>query len=149
MYDGAIQAATTAALGVVALSSGAAAPIIAEMNPIVTSAPTVTPVCPEIPVETRARIKLSFARNSDSLAVDLIEGNGDWEKLEDEIVKVYNDISEDCYETHQRRMINCSYQFSEYNIESNDLIDTYWMPFVICNNSCPVEDPDGYLHQAW
>ena len=38
-------------------------------------------------------------------------------------------------------MINCSYEFSEYNIDNNDMIDTYWKPFVTCNSSCPIEDP--------
>ena len=88
-----------------------------------------------------ARIKISFNRDSDSLAADIIEGNGEWSELENQIIQAYNDVSEDCYETHQRRMLNCSYEFHEYNSGDNDMIDTYWKPFATCNSSCPIEDP--------
>jgi len=105
-----------------------------------TDIPIIIPTCPEIPFETIARVKLSFDRYSNSSAFDLMEGKGDWGQLGGKIIDAYNDISRDCFETHQRRMINCSYEFSEYNTDS-DTIDTYWAPFVTCNSSCPIEDP--------
>ena len=87
-----------------------------------------------------ARVKISFARDSDSLAADLIEGNGDWGLLGSHILETYNDVSGECYELYQRSMINCTHEFSEYNVDA-DVIDTYWTSFVACNSSCPMEDP--------
>jgi len=118
-------ALSTVALGTIAVSAGAATAF----------RPTAPPLCSE-PV-----IKISFDRESNSLAADIMEGKGgDWSQLGGQIVQVYNSISEDCYETHPRKMINCSHLYEEYNIEDN-VIDTFWAPYVMCNSSCPTEDP--------
>ena len=129
-------------MGIVAVSAGATTAILSERAPVLTLAPIFTPLCPEIPVDTMARIKLSFTRDSNSLAADIMGGNGNWRELGSQIVQAYNDASDDyCYETHQRRMLNCSFEFSEYNSEGDDMIYTYWKPWLTCNNSCPIEDP--------
>jgi hypothetical protein len=79
-----------------------------------------------------ARVKISFDR--DFVDLDAI-------KFGDKIKDAYNNIITDrCYETYQREMINCSYKFFEYNYDDN-MIDTYWKTFVMCNSSCPIEDP--------
>lgn len=131
--------ATTATAGVFAVASGATTGYLPDLIGFnVTSMPP--PICPEVPVSAMSRIKISFSRDSDSLAVDLIEGNGDWSQLGIQILENYNDISGGCYELYQRHMMNCSYDFSEYN-ENTDVIDTYWTSYVACNNSCPVDDP--------
>jgi len=131
--------ATTATAGVLAVASGATTGYLPEMVAFNATAVPV-PTCPEIPVSAMSRIKISFSRDSDSLAADLIEGNGDWSQLGSQILENYNDISGGCYELYQRSMINCSYDFSEYN-ENTDVIDTYWTSYVACNNSCPVDNP--------
>ena len=89
-----IQIATTAAMGIVAVSAGATTAILSERAPVLTLAPTFTPLCPEIPVDTMARIKLSFTRDSNSLAADIMGGNGNWRELGSQIVQAYNDASE-------------------------------------------------------
>ena len=53
------------------------------------------------------------------------------------IVDVYNDISEGCYELFQRRLLSSKIVFTEL---LSDSVDTYWASDVVCNNACPVED---------
>ena len=119
-------------MGAVAISTGS----------VVTTMPSVQmpPICPEVPINEMARVKISFPRDPESLAVSSMEGIEDWAKLGTEIVQAYNNVSAICYETYQRQMLNCSHQYSSYNNES-DLIDTYWESFVTCNSSCPTGDP--------
>lgn len=136
-----VVAATTAAIVIVAVSVGVTTAVSSERAPALTLAPTFTPLCPEIPVDTMARIKLSFTRDSNSLAADISGGISNWSELGSQIVQVYNDVSNNCHETYQRRMLNCSFEFYEYNSGGNDMIVTYWKPWLTCNNSCPIEDP--------
>ena len=96
--------------------------------------PTALPLC------SKPVIKISFGTDSNSLAAEIMEGNGNWSKLGSQIVEVYNNISADCYETHQRQMANCSHLGTEYNSEDN-VIETFWELYVTCNSSCPIEDP--------
>ena len=100
-----LQTASTAALGLVAVSSGATVGIIEYSR-----------TCPEFPVETMARVKISFEEGSESFPFDIMEGNGDWEELGKKITKVYNQISEGCSETYQRTLIDCSHEHFEFKI---------------------------------
>mmetsp|Transcript_5360 Transcript_5360/g.11271 ORF Transcript_5360/g.11271 Transcript_5360/m.11271 type:complete len:398 (+) Transcript_5360:1552-2745(+) len=127
----------TAAVGIVAVSTAAVVAVVPGPTPVIFSVPN----CRIAAVDTMASIKISFARDSSSLALDLFEGDGDWGELGSNIMQTYNNISEGCNETHQRKMTNCSHKFSGFNVEGDGMIDTYWKPFVTCNSSCPMNDP--------
>lgn len=131
--------ATTATAGVLACASGATTCHLPEMASFI-NGPSGPIPCPEIPVSAPARVIISFSRYSDSIAADLVEGNGDWGLLASEILETYNEISNQCYELYQRSMINVTYEFTEFN-DDTDMIETYWTSYVSCNSSCPVEDP--------
>lgn len=119
-------------MGVVAVSTGA---VIAN---------TLPADCRENPVNTMARVKISFPVVSEnSLATGVFEGRMDWKELGNQIVNAYNNVSSYCEETHQREMLNCTYQDHEfYSFDGDEMmIDTYWEPTVICNGLCPILDP--------
>lgn len=90
---------TTAALGLVAASAGATISVPSFNIP---------PGCMVNPVDTAGVMKLSLAR--DSLAVDVFQEAAKFEALGDEIVKVFNEVSEGCFETYQRRMLNYTFE---------------------------------------
>ena len=142
-------------MGVVAMSAGA------YVGTTVSDGPLIPPGCREFPVETAATIKLSFRK--DSYAADIFEGgttgtgdDNDYQFLADQIVQIYNNITDDCFERHQRRMLNCSHEYTERTIQydnsndntinntSNDgeeYIHAYWTAYVVCNDTCPSLDP--------
>ena len=97
--------------------------------------------CPEIPYDTFARIRIIFPKDSDGFVKDFIQGKRDWKRFESEIVNGYNNASQGCDETYQREMIDCPFVFHELNIEDQEWVDTYWRCLVLCNSSCPIEDP--------
>ena len=109
--------------------------VVSTTPAVITSAPT----CRVNPIDQLAKIKITFDTNRESLAADLIN-QGELDQLGDEIMSVYNKVSQNCYETHQRMMINNSFVY-EYKNGDTGFMDTYWDPYVVCNNSCPSEDP--------
>jgi hypothetical protein len=129
-------AATASSTTTIALSTVAIGTIVVSAGAATAFRPTALPLC------SKPVMKISFDKESKSLAADIMEGNwnGNWSKLGSQIVEVYNNISEECYETRQRQMANCSHLGTEYNSEDN-VIDTFWEPYVTCNSSCPIEDP--------
>ena len=113
--------------------------VVVSTSPTPAVLRSAAPTCRVNPVDQLAKIKITFDTNGDSLAADLIN-RGELDRLGDEIMSVYNEVSRNCYETHQRMMINNSFVY-EYKNESTGFMDTYWDPYVVCNNSCPSEDP--------
>ena len=117
----------------------AAATVSAVVISTTPAAVTSASTCRVNPIDQLAKIKITFDTNDGSLAAKLID-QGELDQLGDEIMSVYNKVSQNCYETHQRMMINNSFVY-EYKNESTGFMDTYWDPYVVCNNSCPSEDP--------
>lgn len=97
--------------------------------------------CRDNPVQTLARIKLSFPIDS-NYSIAMKGGIDGWKNLGNQIVGTYNNISGGCIEVHKRSMISCSYADHEiYNVDGKMVMDTYWESLVACNNMCPILDP--------
>ena len=109
---------------------------------VVSTSPAViatSSTCRVNPIDKLAKLKITFNTTDGSRAAKLID-QGELDQLGDEIMSVYNKVSQNCYETHQRMMINNSFVY-EYKNGNTGFMDTYWDPYVVCNNSCPSEDP--------
>ena len=94
-----------------------------------------------------ARAKIVFDKNSTAANI-FTGGNKKWDGLADLIVASYNNVSGNGKPCFDRRLLNCTHQFSEsyclnngnkYNCE--DYIVTYWKTWVECDGLCPSNDP--------
>jgi len=102
------------------------------------SAPApIIPPCVENPITTATRIEMMIDVDSPSIGLFEIE-KIDVNSLGEKITELYNNVSNQCNETHQRKMLNCTYDDYTYDADSFYL---YWNSSVICNSSCPVGDP--------
>jgi hypothetical protein len=104
----------------------------AQQTTILTPAPTLAPgYCPaeEFRVEAMTGIRFSFARTENVGDINL-------EEFGEEIMKIYNNVSDPCFETFQRRMEKCEYKLASLN-DTN--LDIYWNSSVACKGPCPEE----------